>query len=113
MVAVAEAGREPPAPGVVAAPGRDVPTTLTGARWGVVSGSSYAAAHVSGLLALLREARERRGAATFVPAAAAARDLVRLPDGRIDACASLNRVTATCRCDCSAASALAPTVARQ
>ena len=37
------------------APGRDVPTTLPGSRWAMVSGSSYAAAHVSGLLALMLE----------------------------------------------------------
>jgi subtilisin family serine protease len=35
------------------APGSDVPTTAPGGRWSFVSGSSYAAAHVSGMLALL------------------------------------------------------------
>ena len=35
-------------PGVLAAPGTDVPTTLPGSRWAMVSGASYAAAHVSG-----------------------------------------------------------------
>jgi len=38
-----------------AAPGVDVPTTQPGGRWYFVNGSSYAAAHVSGLLALMRE----------------------------------------------------------
>ena len=113
VVAVADSGADAPGPTVVTAPGRDVPTTQTGARWAVVSGSSYAAAHVSGLLALLREARERRGAAAFAVAAVAARDLVRRPDGRIDACASLSRIAGTCSCDCSAANTVAPTVARQ
>lgn len=37
------------------APGRGVPTTQTGGRWYLVDGSSFSAAHVSGLLALLRE----------------------------------------------------------
>ena len=113
VVAVADSGADAPGPTVVTAPGRDVPTTQTGARWAVVSGSSYAAAHVSGLLALLREARERRGAAALAVAAVAARDLVRRPDGRIDACASLSRIAGTCSCDCSAANTVAPTVARQ
>ena len=112
VIAVADAGREPVASGVAIAPGRDVPTTLTGARWAVVSGSSYAAAHVTGLLALLREARDRRGTPTSTVVAAAARDLVLLPDGRVDACASLSRVAGNCSCDCAAANA-APTVARQ
>ena len=113
VIAVAEAGREPVAPNVVIAPGRDTPTTVTGARWAVVSGASYAAAHVSGLLALLREARDQRGAPAAADAtAAAARDLVLRPDGQVDACASLSRIAGLCRCDCTAASA-APTVARQ
>ena len=43
--------------GVHTAPGRDVPTTQPGGRWSLVDGSSYAAAHVSGLVALLRERR--------------------------------------------------------
>jgi hypothetical protein len=43
--------------GVYIAPGLDVPTTQPGGRWFLVSGSSYAAAHVSGLAALVRERR--------------------------------------------------------
>jgi len=39
----------------VVAPGRDVPATLPGAGWGFVSGSSFAAAQVSGAVALLRQ----------------------------------------------------------
>lgn len=35
------------------APASDIPTSVPGGRWGFVSGSSYAAAHVSGLLALV------------------------------------------------------------
>jgi subtilisin family serine protease len=115
VVAVADAPSGPSgsvASTVVIAPGRDIPTTVTGARWALVSGSSYAAAHVSGLLALLREARERHGATASTVGTLAARDLVLLPDGRIDACASLSRVAGLCSCDCTAANA-GPTVARQ
>jgi Subtilase family len=36
-------------PGLLAAVGTDVPTTLPGERWGMVSGSSFAAAAVSGV----------------------------------------------------------------
>jgi hypothetical protein len=111
VMAVADARPMPAVPAAVIAPGRDIPTTVTGARWALVSGSSYAAAHVSGLLALLREAHDRRGAAGRAAAATATRELVLLPDGRIDACASLSRVAGLCSCDCLAANA--PTVARQ
>lgn len=46
-----------------AAPGRDIPTTQPGGRFSFVTGSSYSAAHVSGLLALSYErSRTRRGA---------------------------------------------------
>lgn len=41
--------------GVYVAPGLDVPTTEPGGQWDLVSGNSFAAAHVSGLLAVLRE----------------------------------------------------------
>jgi subtilisin family serine protease len=40
---------------VLLAPGRDIPTTVTEGRWGFVTGSSFAAAHVTGLVALMRE----------------------------------------------------------
>ena len=50
------------AAGAVDAPDADIPTSLPGGRWGFVSGSSYAAAHVSGMAALLVELRPRAGA---------------------------------------------------
>ena len=91
VIAVSDA----PAPGadreVYVAPGRDVPTTQPGGRWFLVNGSSFAAAHVSGLIALLRERRpsaplmlvsQRRG-------------------GSIDACATLIKVSGACDCNCS------------
>ena len=80
--------------GVIAAPGRDVPTTQPGGRWFFVNGSSYAAAHVSGLFALLRERGppSSRGAAALVTAS---------PGGAIDACATLVRATGPCNCACS------------
>ena len=72
---------------VYAAPGRDVPTTQPGGRWYLVNGTSYAVAHVSGLIALVRQAR---GSAV----------LVRLASGRIDACASLLGTLPRCDCAC-------------
>ncbi|HVM99402.1 MAG TPA: S8 family serine peptidase [Caulobacteraceae bacterium] len=55
VIAVADeaAGRAPA--GVYAAPGEGVPTTTPGGQWALVNGSSFAAAHVSGLVALIRQ----------------------------------------------------------
>jgi subtilisin family serine protease len=92
----------------LSAPGNDVPTTLPGARWGLVSGSSFAAAHVSGLVALIKElapslsARQVREAVTAVAAnASQASDPPHL--GRIDACAVFARLTGACTCSCMSA----------
>jgi len=78
------------------APGTDVPTSVPPSRWASVSGSSYAAAHVSALLALMLEARERRGAAAGAPAA----DLVAHDAHAVDACASLRKAALECICAC-------------
>ena len=85
-----------PAPGAWSAPGRDLPTTVPGGGWGLVSGPSYAAAQVSGLVALLRE-RQPRGGAPFDPVPVAG------ANGRLDACATLGRAAGVCPCDCDAA----------
>ena len=85
---------------VYVAPGRDVPTTQPGGRWFLVNGSSYAAAHVSGLVALVRQ-RRRSPALTLV---------ADRRGGGIDACATLVRAASGCECSCgpiSAASARA------
>jgi subtilisin family serine protease len=75
---------------VVLAPGRDIPTAAPGGGWTLVDGTSYAAAHVSGLLALMNERQ---------PAGANA--LVRSRGGSLDACASLTAATHICSCDCA------------
>jgi len=83
----------PSLPGrVYRAPGRDVPTTQPGGRWYLVNGNSFAAAHITGLLALLREERG---------SAASAGGIARGTDGAVDACATLVRVTSECRCACA------------
>lgn len=66
------------------APGNGVPTTQPNSKWFAVDGSSYAAAHVSGLFALLMEKR-KSGKAQPV--------LIRTQDGRgkIDTRASLRK----------------------
>jgi len=86
VVAVADDTGGPTLPRALVAPGRDVPTTLPGARWNLVSGSSYAAAHVAGLFALMRE---RSPGGAVAPSIA---NVVSFPGGGIDACATLASV---------------------
>ena len=91
--------------GAGSAPGRDIPTTLPAGRFGVVSGVSYAAAHVSGLLALLDEAH---------PGATPAQLHGFLHSGlakvggtpAIDACAALSQAAAGCVCACAGVAGL-------
>lgn len=74
---------------VYTAPGVDIPTTEPGGRWFLVSGSSFAAAHVSGLIALVRQRRSS-------PAVT----LVSNRSGAIDACATLLKAASGCDCSC-------------
>jgi subtilisin family serine protease len=93
VVAVASEGVAAVTQGVYRAPGRDVPTTQPHGRWSLVNGSSFAAAHVAGLFALVRERDPHAGAAGVV---------VTRGDGEIDACATLLRVSGPCAgCGCA------------
>lgn len=87
----------------VYAPGRDVPTTAPGARWSFVSGSSYAAAHVSGMVALLSELRP---SSTPDQLRRQLQPIDGLNAGNIDACATITRVTGACSCSCATAVSL-------
>jgi hypothetical protein len=99
VIAVANESLPSPPPGVYLAPGEDVPTTQPGGKWILVNGSSYAAAHVSGLVALIREHR----ATLPHPLLAAA-----LPTGGvIDACATLLHASKPCNCACPGPTKLA------
>jgi subtilisin family serine protease len=103
---------------IVFAPGTDIPTCQPGARWGFVSGSSYAAAHVSGLLALLVQLRPATGAdrlgGELVTAATARiepagnRGARPAFGGTIDACATIARAAGECACSCPPAGATTP-----
>lgn len=79
VIPVADEALQTMPDGVYGAPGRDLPTTQPGGGWGLVNGTSYAVAQVSGLAALADE----RGRRPF-----AAR-LVRASDGRVLACATI------------------------
>ena len=94
---------------VLVAPGRDTPTTSPGGGWQVVSGASYAAAHVAGLAALLRELGSTPNGAVPIH-----QILVSLPSGDIDTCATLMRVAGPRECACAdvlSRSAAAPATA--
>jgi len=104
VLAVAASDGQNLAPGVLLAPGQDIPTTTTGQRWDFVSGSSYAAAHVTGVVALLRQlkpdsdVRQIRAAFTLPqPRTAAQRPQM------LDACAIVARMADTCACSCAMA----------
>ena len=92
VIAVAEESLRSVPARVYRAPGRDVPTTQPGGKWYLVNGSSFAAAHVTGLVALLREARSSASPATAI---------ARTPGGPVDACATLVAVTPGCNCSCA------------
>jgi len=72
------------------APGQDVLTTQPEGKWDLVSGSSYAAAHVSGLLALLRQLSGSRTPEALLG-----------PHGMLDACAAVSRVSHLDRIACA------------
>lgn len=84
----------------LAAPGSDIPVPLPGGRYGVLTGSSYAAAHVSGLLALLGELRHG--------ATVEARS-----DTPLDACEAVGKLSASCLCSCPVQKGIAPVALRQ
>lgn len=87
VIAVASDGVADTRAGVYNAPGRDVPTTEPGGRWNLVNGSSFAAAHVSGLLALARQLDSHGGARKLASS--------RTGGGTVNACATLLRAAAT------------------
>ena len=92
VIAVSNMSLAPALGQVYTAPGRDVPTTEPGGRWFLVNGSSYSAAHVSGLMALVRQ-KHRSATASLVAA----------QGGTIDACATVLRAATGCDCDCTPA----------
>jgi hypothetical protein len=117
VIAVAMATQEPAGDAVLLAPGADIPTTTPGARWGFVSGPSYATAHVSGLAALIVQLQPSASAAQL------RRDIQTAPDGgplhnrtvsanpvaqagNIDACATIARITGACACSCTPIAAM-------
>ncbi|MFZ6649707.1 S8 family peptidase [Undibacterium sp. TJN25] len=91
---------------VLLAPGRDIPTTVPGSKWRFVSGSSYAAAHVSGMLALLLELRPVNIAGhgqneLLVNVISTSGVADARTAGVIDLCATITQASGKCLCSCS------------
>jgi hypothetical protein len=86
--------------GAIKAPGRDIPTTLPPSRWGLVSGASFAAAQVSGLIAVLRELEGSGPHPRRWWSAHGEGETSKVGAGAVDAC-ELARVAAqSCICSC-------------
>lgn len=108
VLAIADEGTTSAAiAGAMHAPGQDVPTTLPGRRWDFVTGSSFSAAEVSGLVALIRQLSPDipAGQLRDVLATRTALGLVAMRPTMIDACAAVARVRGNCTCDCATAHA--------
>jgi hypothetical protein len=99
------------------APDTDIPTCLPAARWGFVSGSSYGAAHVTGLVALLAQLRPRASPDQLKSDIVTSHNVATLTQsanrgvragaaGSIDACATISRAAGTCICSCPSTGAL-------
>lgn len=99
VIAAASDRAQSALPGLVVAPGQDIPSTVPGGRWGLVNGTSFSAAHVSGMAALLLGLHPntpvRRDA--FLGGASLA--------GGIDACATVLHAMPHAAGDCACACA--------
>jgi len=103
VLAVAIAGDRTRFPGALLAPGEGIPAPIPGGHWRLVSGASFAAAQVSGLVALLHELSPGLAPAQLRHALTV--DAVGLLPRRprsIDACAAVARASQHCACDCAA-----------
>lgn len=96
VIAVTEKVLSAPHARAYIAPGADVPTTEPGGKWYLVSGSSYAAAHVSGLAALIQQTNRANGTRVATATALGNR-------GEIDACAALARAATLAEGRCTLA----------
>jgi len=101
-------GATSPGPAQLLAPGGGVPAPLPGGGWGLVSGNSFAAAEVSGLVALLRQLEPSLDAADLHAALqpAGVGSALKRP-WPIDACAAAVRL-GHCACACVAAETRKP-----
>lgn len=87
---------------VYLAPGRDIPTTLPGQRWGLVGGSSYAAAEIAGLVALLLDVAPEQNPQQIRDTLTHSERVSSSPrrGAIVDACAAVARTVGACACEC-------------
>ncbi|MGH8124202.1 MAG: S8 family peptidase [Rudaea sp.] len=84
---------------ILLAPADDVPAPAPGAKWNFVSGSSFAAAQVSGMVALMRElapAMSMRQSPAWAQFPTGSHDG---PAGAVDACGTLRRAAPALTCE--------------
>lgn len=89
--------------GVVHAPSRGIPAPVPGGGWTLVSGSSFATAQVSGLVALVRQLAPRmrsQALMTQISSPSALGFASKRPPG-VDACQVVARVAGRCVCNCA------------
>jgi subtilisin family serine protease len=109
VIAVGASGSPGRYDGAVLAPGRDVLTTTPGGSWGFFSGASFAAAHVSGLAALMLE--RSSGLAPAELRALLTKNQTISPGTELpvlDACAALAQASHTRDCACCGRAAVRP-----
>lgn len=113
LAVAADDAQDSPA-AIFLAPGRDIPTTLPGQRWGLVGGSSFAAAQMTGLVALLldlapgQKPQQIRETLKFSGTSASTANRRAI----VDACAAVARTAGACACGCSVAGGASPTSIR-
>jgi subtilisin family serine protease len=102
VLAVAGDARQEVAFAAVVAPATALPTTTADGGWGLVDGASFAAAQVSGLVALLRQRAPRADGAVLRDAIAPPAALGSGParPHPVDACAAVARALRACACGC-------------
>ena len=94
-----DAASRPPPGAILVAPGDDVPAPAPGAKWNFVSGSSFATAHVTGMVALVRElapAMSMRQSPAWAQFPTGSREG---PAGAVDACSTLRRAAPALTCE--------------
>jgi subtilisin family serine protease len=105
VLAIASDDAHDVAKDILRAPGQDIPTTVVEGKWSFVTGSSFAAAHVSGLVALLRELAPNLQPLQIREALApqGMSGVAVYSHAMVDACAAVERTTGTCACACALA----------
>jgi subtilisin family serine protease len=103
VLAIASNDAHDVAGGVLRGPGRDIPTTVPDGKWSFVTGSSFAAAHVTGLVALLRELAPDLQPPQIRELLWPAPQSGMASHALVDACAAVGRTTRACACACAAA----------